>query len=66
MRAAKPSAQSLRLGLNVKHGFDAGAGEAKRRCKRTWRSAGRQGKKASNFKVTFGVAAAQRGRCAVW
>ena len=38
MRVAKPSAQFLRLGLNLKHGFDAGAAEAQRRCKQTWRN----------------------------
>ena len=34
MRAAKPSAQFLRRGLNVKHAFDAAAlqGRARRSC----------------------------------
>ena len=50
MRVAKPSVQFLRLGLNLQHGFDAGAGETQQRCKQTWRNEIPAGPQVSNVK----------------
>ena len=47
MHVAKPLAQFPRLGLNLKHCFDA---EAQRRCKQTWRNEIPAGPQVSNVK----------------
>ena len=46
--AATPTEQVPKLGLNVQHGFDAGAGELQRWCRQRWRNGIATGTWASN------------------